>query len=128
MEWDEVLDSAQTLYTKNLQKELRSVSRSGLSGDWLIWQKETIPESVADKIVNSVRNATFETDAFNKPGIWHFQEELPKSLAKEVPKLRSYDQLQKIVNKATKSGMSGADIYNMPESYILRNRRNRRGN
>lgn len=114
MTWDEILDQARPLYKQELhkinQKYLNEPMRESLSLDrW-----------TAEKIAQAVRNAAFEADIGNKPGIWSGHS-IPPALGKESPVLRSNTDLMEVINNMRNLGLSEEEIVKLPEYIILKN-------
>lgn len=70
------------------------------------------------QVQRAVKNATFETDVLNRPGIWRGYE-APPALIKERPRLRSIDEIIDILNGRVQSGMSTNEALATPEGKIL---------
>jgi hypothetical protein len=118
MTWDQVLDKAKELYPTALAKEMKVRVRGVKDPELRAQFTEGVPEYVADSLLKDIRNATYETDPHGVEGIWRGRE-MPKKLAGESPYLRRNSDLERIVNKARKAGMSEAEIAQLPETKIL---------
>jgi hypothetical protein len=109
MTWNELLNEAKNLYETELVREKAKARRQGYE-----FSKEDAKD-VLDRVINDLTNASFETDLYDKPGIWKGQS-VPSELDKVVPKLRSYSDLVEAVRNMKRQGFSDADI---PELKIL---------
>lgn len=63
---------------------------------------------------------SFETDVKNKPGIWT-NYEVPGILSRENPRLRSTDDLVRVLNRGIKFGTPLDELLQLPEARILQN-------
>lgn len=114
--WSTAVEEAKNFYDKKLGLNLDELLRSNLKGDNLIQQAHAIEKYVMDEAIINLRNGTFETDAFGKPGIWK-NTTIPSTLNLTKPRIRSNDELKKIVEKGISSGLH---LENIPEYKILK--------
>lgn len=107
MTWDKILNKGRGIFKRDLAQ--------------LEYVDEYTESWVAKKAANEIKRASFEVDIGNKPGIWR-QKIVPKELRKEWPKLRSYQDLEEVVERAKILGLTEAELAELPESIILKNR------
>lgn len=115
-DWQSALGETKRFFDKTLNSRLTELLSYGLKGDDLLVASKGAADDVASEAILQLKKGTFETDAFAKPGIWEGQE-VPSSLNRTRPSLRSNDELKAIVGRAQSEGK---DITGLPEYKILK--------
>ncbi|MFA5542458.1 MAG: hypothetical protein WDA47_01685 [Bacilli bacterium] len=114
-DWDSLLDQARVLYQKEFIREKAKARRAGV-GDF--FTDLELSNIVGKKVMRDLRNASFEADIHNRPGIWKGHS-APRKLSRERPGLRSIDELETTLRERLSQGYSKDDIMMMPEARIL---------
>jgi hypothetical protein len=117
--WDEALDNAKETYMKEVIRRKAQIQKRYSDSPYLNKELELIPKHAAEDITHDLMRGTFETDLGGKPGIWEGQH-VPHKLARDLPKLRSYDDLEDALIEKKKIGYPLEDIVASPEAKILR--------
>lgn len=96
MTWNDILDRAKSIYDTRLARRYKQLEQdakeNNFDQDWLKSTKEQAQETEANRIVDDIRNASFETDLKNKPGRWS-EGNLPKKFNRPYPKLATNEEL-----------------------------------